>query len=135
MTKNEAQLVEIRKRFKQTMQNRFICVTIVSMNFMGTAKTIIKQCKIINSTAIWDSMCRISRGYFYPPVGIGMFSTGIFSMKKVTAQIFLRLYIHEFLSEFLRISKIDNRNYELYISVAAVMKIFIVREIQLLKVE
>ena len=135
MTKNEAQLVEIRKRFKQTMQNRFICVTIVSMNFMGTAKTIIKQCKIINSTAIWDSMCRISGGYFYPPVGIGMFSTGIFLMKKVTAQIFLRLYIHELLSEFLRISKIDNRNYELYISVAAVMKIFIVREIQLLKVE
>ena len=65
-----------------------------------------------------------------------MFSTGIlFSAKKVTAQIFLRLYIHAFLSELLKTCNIDNRHYELYINMIAVMQLFIVREIQLFKVK
>ena len=44
--------------------------------------------------------------------------------------MFLRLYIHEFLSDFLKTCNIYNRHYELYISMTAVMKLFVVREIQ-----
>ena len=39
---------------------------------------------------------------FSSPVGIGMFSTGIFLLKEVIAQIFLRLYIYEFLSNYFK---------------------------------
>ena len=48
------------------------------------------------------------------PCRLGIFSTGIvFGAKIVTAQIFLRIYIHNFLSEFSRIENIDNRQYEI----------------------
>ena len=59
-----------------------------------------------------------------------MFYTGIFC-EKLTAQIFLRLYIYEFLSGFLNTGNIHNRHYELYISVMSVMQVYIVIEIQL----
>ena len=65
-----------------------------------------------------------------------MFSTGnCFSAKKVTAQIFLRLYIHEFSSEFFKTCNIYNGHYELYISMTDVMQIFIVIEVKLLNVK
>ena len=73
--------------------------------------------------------------YYYPPVGIGVFLQGMFLVKKVTAQIPLRLYIHEFLSEYFYTYNICNRHYELYISMANVMQIFIVRQIQPFKVK
>ena len=63
---------------------------------------------------------------FSSPVGIGMFSTGFF-IEKVIAQIFLRLYIYEFLSKNFKTLNIENRHYELYFNVTAVMQIFIIR--------
>ena len=51
--------------------------------------------------------------------------------KKVTAQIFVRLSVHEFASKFLKTCNIDNIHYEIYISMMTVMQIFIVTEIQL----
>ena len=60
-----------------------------------------------------------------------MFSTGIFFCAK-KAPIFLRLCI---LSDFFKTRNVDNRHYELYISMAAVMQLFLVREIQLFKVK
>ena len=62
-----------------------------------------------------------------------MFPTGVFSAKKVTAQIFLRLYLHEFLSKQIKTYNIYNRHYELYIIMTAFMQLFIVREIRLFK--
>ena len=53
--------------------------------------------------------------------------------KKVTAQIFLRLYIHAFLSEIFKTFNIDDIYYEIYISMTAVMQILIVRDIQQFK--
>ena len=80
-------------------------------------------------------MCRIPRGGFYPPVGIGLFSTGIVLVKKKdAAQIFLRLYINELLYFLNSLSKY-NRHYEIYISVTAAMQLFVVREIKLFKVK
>ena len=56
-----------------------------------------------------------------------------FIAKKVTAQIFLRLYIHAFLSEIFKTFNIDDMYYEIYISMTAVMQILIVRDIQQFK--
>ena len=64
-----------------------------------------------------------------------MFSIGIFLLQKVTAQNFRRLYIHEFSSDFFKPCNIDNRQYEIYITMTAGMQLFIVREIQLFKVK
>ena len=73
------------------------------------------------------------RGTF---VGIGVFSRGTyFSAKIVVSQMFLRLYIHEFLSELFSTFNIYTRHYELYIIMTYVMHIFIVREIQLFEVK
>ena len=58
-----------------------------------------------------------------------------FSAKTFTAQIFLRLYVNEFLSEIFKTCNIDNKHYVIYISMKAVMQIFIVIEIQLFKVK
>ena len=63
------------------------------------------------------------------------YTVNLFSAKKVTAQIFLKLYIHNFFSENFKTYNTDNKQYELYISIPAVMQIFKVREIQLFKVK
>ena len=84
---------------------------------------------------LYGTACAKYPGDNLSPVYIGRFSTGnCFSAKKVTAQIFLRLYIHEFFRIF-KTCNIDNRQYELYISMKAVMQIFMVRETQLFKVK
>ena len=43
-------------------------------------------------------------GILYTPLGTGMFYIGIFGAKNVIAQIFLRLYIHELISQFRRLA-------------------------------
>ena len=59
----------------------------------------------------------------------------LFSAKSVAAQFFLRLYIHEFFIRFFKACNIENRQYELYISMASVMQLFIFIEIQQFKVK
>ena len=52
---------------------------------------------------------------FIPLYSSVCFLQGICSAKNVTAQIFLRLHIYEFLSDFFKNCNIDNRHYEIYI--------------------
>ena len=56
-------------------------------------------------------------------------------MPKCIAQTFLRLYVHEFLSDFLDNCKIENRQNEIYISITDVTQLFIIIDIKLFKVK
>ena len=78
-------------------------------------------------------MIQISAGYFYPPVGIIIFSADIFFLcKKCDSPNFSKTL---FISEFFKTFNIYNKHQELYISMTGILQLFIVREIKLSKVK